>query len=96
MMKINWKVRFKNPYFYVALILAIVAPVGVYFGINAEDLTSWPMVGAIAKQAILNPYVVVTVIISVATFLIDPTTRGISDSNRAMRYDEPKKDDAKW
>lgn len=94
-MKINWKVRFKNPYFYVALILAIVAPVGVYFGINAEDLTSWSMVGAIAKQAILNPYVVVTVIVSVATFLIDPTTKGISDSNRAMRYDEPKKDDWK-
>ncbi|KGR86396.1 holin [Lysinibacillus odysseyi 34hs-1 = NBRC 100172] len=95
-MKINWKVRFKNPYFYVALILAIVAPVGVYFGINADDLTSWSMVGAVAKQAILNPYVVVTVIVSVATFLIDPTTRGISDSNRAMRYDEPKKDDSKW
>lgn len=95
-MKINWKVRLKNPYFYVALILAIVVPVGVYFGINAEDLTSWPMVGAIAKQAILNPYVVVTVIVSVATFLIDPTTKGISDSNRAMRYDEPKKDDGKW
>ena len=95
-MKINWKVRFRNPYFYVALILAIVAPVGTYFGINAEDLTSWPMVGAVAKQAILNPFVVVTVIISVATFLIDPTTRGISDSERVMRYDEPKKDDAKW
>ena len=95
-MKINWKVRFKNPYFYVALILAIVAPVGTYFGINAEDLTSWPMVGDVAKQAILNPYVVVTVIVSVATFLIDPTTRGISDSNRVMRYDEPKKDDGKW
>lgn len=95
-MKINWKVRFKNPYFYVALALAIVAPVGTYFGINAEDLTSWPMVGAVAKQAILNPYVVVTVIISVATFLIDPTTRGISDSMRAMRYDEPKKDDGRW
>ena len=95
-MKINWKVRFKNPYFYVALILAIVAPVGTYFGINAEDLTSWPMVGDVAKQAILNPYVVVTVVVSVATFLIDPTTRGISDSNRVMRYDEPKKDDGKW
>ena len=95
-MKINWKVRFKNPYFYVALILAIVAPVGTYFGINAEDLTSWPMVWDVTKQAILNPYVVVTVVVSVATFLIDPTTRGISDSNRAMRYDEPKKDDGKW
>lgn len=91
-MKINWKVRFKNPYFYVALILSIVAPVGVYFGINAEDLTSWPMVGALAKQAILNPYVVVSVIVSVATFLIDPTTKGINDSRQALRYNKPKSD----
>lgn len=89
-MKINWKVRFKNPYFYAALILSIVAPIGVYFGINAEDLTSWPMVGTLAKQAILNPHVVVTVIVSVATFLIDPTTKGISDSKQAMRYQKPK------
>ena len=92
-MKINWKLRFKNPYFYAALFLAIVAPVGVYFGINAEDLTSWSMVGALAKKAILNPYVVVTVLVSVATFLIDPTTKGIGDSNRALRYEKPKDDD---
>lgn len=91
-MNINWKVRLLNPYFYVALILAIVAPVGVYFGINAEDLTSWPMVGALAKQAVLNPYVVVTVIVSVATFLIDPTTKGFGDSRRALRYEKPKDD----
>lgn len=92
-MKINWKVRLKNPYFYAALILAIVAPVGVYFGLNVEDLTSWSMVAALAKQAVLTPYVVVTVIVSVATFLIDPTTKGIGDSNRALRYDKPKDDD---
>lgn len=91
-MKINWKIRFKNPCFYVALILAIVAPVGVYFGINAEDLTSWPMVWDLAKQAVLNPFAVVTVIMSVATFLIDPTTKGISDSKIALRYDKPKDD----
>lgn len=91
-MNINWKVRFKNPYFYVALILAIVAPVGVYFGVNAEDLTSWSMVGDLAEKALLNPYVVVTVIVSVATFLIDPTTRGIGDSRQALGYDKPKKD----
>ena len=91
-MKINWKVRFRNPYFYLALILAIVAPVGVYFGINTEDLTSWPMVGALAKQAILNPFVVVTVIVSVATFLIDPTTKGFNDSKQALRYNKPKSD----
>lgn len=92
-MKINWKVRFKNPYFYIALALSIISPVGVYFGINAEEITSWSILADIAKRAILNPYVVVTVLISVATFLIDPTTKGISDSNRALRYTKPRKDD---
>lgn len=67
-MKINWKVRVKNPYFYAALFLAIVAPVGTYFGVNANDVTSWAMVYELTKQAVLNPYIVVTVIISVATF----------------------------
>ncbi|MER2171205.1 MAG: phage holin [Psychrobacillus psychrodurans] len=50
------------------------------------------MVGALARQAILNPYVVVTVFVSVATFLIDPTTSGIGDIKRALRYDKPKDD----
>lgn len=90
-MKINWKLRLKNPYFYAALILAIIAPVGTYFGVNADDLTSWPMVFELAKKAVLNPYVVVTVIISVATFLIDPTTKGLSDSKEALKYVAPRK-----
>ncbi|WP_346235747.1 phage holin [Lysinibacillus telephonicus] len=91
-MKINWKVRLKNPYFYVALVLAIVAPVGTYFGVNAEDLTTWSAIFDLAKRAVLNPYVVVTVIVSVATFLIDPTTKGLSDSSQALTYKAPKGD----
>lgn len=89
-MKINWKVRLKNPYFYLALVLAIVASIGVTFGINFEDLTSWPVVWDIAKKAFLTPHVVITVFITVVTFLIDPTTKGLSDSEQAMRYKEPK------
>lgn len=89
-MKINWKVRFKNPLFYAALILAIVAPVGVTFGINFEDLTSWPIVWDIAKKALLTPHVVITVFNSVVAFLIDPTTKGLMDSPQAMQYKEPK------
>lgn len=92
-MKINWKVRVKNPYFYAALFLAIVAPVGTYFGVNANDVTSWAMVYELTKQAVLNPYIVVTVIISVATFLIDPTTKGLSDSKEALKYEAPRKDE---
>lgn len=89
-MKINWKVRFKNPLFYAALVLAIVAPIGVTFGINFEDLTTWPIVWDIAKKAILTPHLVITVFIAVVAFLIDPTTRGIGDSSQALRYQKPK------
>lgn len=92
-MKINWKVRLKNPYFYAALFLAVVAPVGTYFGVNANEVTSWTMVYELAKKAVLNPYIVVTVIISVATFLIDPTTKGLSDSKEALKYEAPRKDE---
>lgn len=67
-MKINWKVRFKNPLFYAALILAIVVPVEVMFGINFEDLTSWPLVWDIAKKAVLTPHLVITVFIALVTF----------------------------
>lgn len=89
-MKINWKVRFKNPYFYLALVLAVVAPVGVSFGINFDDLTSWPIVWDIANKALLTPHLVITVFISVVAFLIDPTTKGLKDSPQAMKYKEPK------
>lgn len=89
-MKINWKVRFKNPLFYAALVLAIVAPIGVTYGINIEDLTSWPVVWDIAKKALLTPHVVITVVIAVVAFLIDPTTAGLSDSTQALRYEKPK------
>ena len=89
-MKINWKVRFKNPLFYAALILAIVAPIGVSFGVNLEDLTTWAMVWDIAKKAILTPHLVITVFIAVVAFFIDPTTDGLSDSDDALRYKKPK------
>ncbi len=89
-MKINWKVRFKNPLFYAALILAIVAPIGVAFGVHLDDLTTWPMVWDIAKKAILTPHLVITVFIAVVAFLIDPTTKGLKDSPQAMKYKEPK------
>ncbi|MCK1998943.1 phage holin [Psychrobacillus psychrodurans] len=89
-MKINWKVRLKNPYFYLSLVIAIAGPVGLTFGINFEDLTSWPIVWEITKKAFFTPYLVITVFISVVTFLIDPTTKGLNDSPQALQYKEPK------
>ena len=40
-MKINWKVRFKNPVFIVQLLLAIIMPMLTYAKLTFEDLTTW-------------------------------------------------------
>lgn len=90
-MKINWKVRFKNPMFYAQLILSILTPIMAYLGLTATDLTTWSVLGDVLLQAISNPYVLSLVIISVYNALVDPTTTGFGDSERALDYNTPNK-----
>ena len=90
-MKINWKVRIKNPLFWVQVGLSVLAPVMAYLGIAAEDLTSWSILGATLFEAIKNPYVLGLVLISVWNAVNDPTTSGMSDSLQALTYTQPRK-----
>lgn len=90
-MKINLKVRFNNPLFYVQLVLSILTPILAYFGLTTSDLTTWAKVGEILVQAISNPYVLALVLVSVYNTLVDPTTKGFGDSENALTYDKPKK-----
>ena len=55
-MKINWKVRVKNPQWWLSVALAIVVPVGAYYGLTGSDITSWGVFFATLKRAVLNPY----------------------------------------
>lgn len=89
-MKINLKVRFKNPVFIAQLILAIFTPILAYAGITAQDLTTWNALGALIISAFRNPYVLSLVAISVWNALNDPTTIGVNDSERALSYQTPK------
>lgn len=89
MNKINWKIRFKNPVFYMQLILAVLTPVLAYMGLTVKDLTTWAAVGNVLLQAVSNPYVLALVLVSVWNAVNDPTTTGISDSSNALTYDEP-------
>lgn len=89
-MKINWKVRFKNPVFVWQLVLAIVVPILAYAGLTVQDLTSWTKLGEILLMAVSNPYVLGLVAVSVYNAVTDPTTKGFNDSTRAMEYTEPK------
>lgn len=83
-MKINWKVRIKNKAFWLALIpaLAMVAQaVAAVFGYTIDLGT---LVGKL--QAVINAVFALLVILGI---VVDPTTEGIQDSDRAMSYPEP-------
>lgn len=91
-MKINWKVRFKNPVFIGQLVLAIFVPILAYMGLTLEDLTTWGKLFEVLFEAIRNPYVLALVIVSVYNSITDPTVKGLSDSKQALTYNKPKED----
>lgn len=90
-MKINWKVRAKNPVFWANIAAAVLLPILAHLGLNWEDMTSWAALGGVLMDAVQNPVIVVAVIVSVYNCIIDPTTAGLSDSERALSYTEPGK-----
>lgn len=89
-MQINWKVRIKNPVFWVQVGLAVLMPILAYMGITVEDLTSWSVLGATLLEAVKNPYVLGLVLVSVWNAINDPTTSGLADSSQALTYTIPK------
>lgn len=91
-MKINWKVRIKNPVFWANLAISIVLPILTYMGLNWSDMTTWAALGRVLFEAIQNPVIVVSVIVSLWNLINDPTTAGLSDSSQALKYDTPKKE----
>ena len=91
-MKINWKVRLKNPVFWVGLAVAIVLPILTSLGMSWEDMTTWAALGNALLQAVKNPVILVSVLVSVWNAINDPTTKGLSDSAQALTYDKPKEE----
>lgn len=94
-MKINWKVRFRNPVFLVQLGLAVLLPVLAYFGLEGKDMTSWGVLFNTLCKAVSNPYVVFLIAGSLWNAINDPTTHGATDSLKALDYKTPRKDDSK-
>lgn len=89
MKKINWKIRIKNPMFWVQIVISVFTPILAYMGISVQDLTTWQSVGNALILAVSNPYVLMLAAVSVYNTIIDPTTTGISDSAAALTYTEP-------
>lgn len=81
---INVIVRIKNRTFWLALIPAVLLLVQV---VAAPFGYQWDFVALNRQLAdIVNALFAVLTIVGV---VVDPTTKGISDSARAMTYDKP-------
>lgn len=78
-MKINWKERFKNKTFLITFITLIVAFVYQMLGI-------FGVVPAISEDIIVNIFTVAVQLLAMLGVVVDPTTKGINDSDRAMTY----------
>ncbi len=90
MKNINWKVRMKNPLFWVEVGLAVISTALVYNSLEPQDLTSWNGLGNLLVGIISNPYLLFMCGVSVFNAVNDPTTKGLKDSNNAINYLEPK------
>ena len=87
--KINWIIRVKNPVWWAQVIISFFVPIFVYYGISGESMDSWAKLFALIHNAISNPFVLATAIISAVTTSIDSTSTGVSDSSTARDYVEP-------
>ena len=82
MKKINWKVRFKNPVWLTSFF-------GLIIGFAFNMLALFDIYPTVTQSQITQIVSQVLEFLGLIGVLVDPTTVGISDSNRAMSYDEP-------
>lgn len=79
-MKINWKVRFKNKAFVVSFVTVVVT--FVYQILSLLGITP-----ALSENVVMNLITTVINALVMLGVLVDPTTKGIKDSDRAMTYE---------
>ena len=81
-MKLNWKVRFKNKIWLGSFLSLIVS--FVYSMLSMFDV--FPDITKNSVMELLNQILTFLGLIGV---LVDPTTAGLGDSERALGYTEP-------
>ena len=81
-MKLNWKVRFKNSVWLGSFLSLIVG--FIYNMLKLCDVTP-----VITQNLVMDIISQVLMFLGLIGVVQDPTTAGLSDSNRAMTYTEP-------
>lgn len=79
---INWKLRLKNKTTLLALSVTVIAFVYQILGL-------FGVVPAVTEETVTQLVTMLINILAMLGIVVDPTTAGISDSNRAMEYENP-------
>ena len=83
---INWKLRLKNKTTLIALLTAVVA--FIY-----QTLGLFKIVPSISADDVLKVAGLAVNLLVLLGIVVDPTTKGITDSEQAKGYDKPKEDE---
>ena len=81
-MKINWKVRFKNKVWLGSFLSLIV-------GFVYSMLALFDVFPSVTQNLVIQLMNQVLTFLGLIGVIVDPTTAGISDSERAMGYEVP-------
>lgn len=84
MNKINWKVRVLNKTFWLTLVPALALLLQTFLAVFSVKIELGETIDKLL--VFINALFAVFVIVGVIN---DPTTSGISDSTRAMTYEQP-------
>lgn len=85
----NWKLRLQNKTTLIALIAAAVSLVYQVLGICG-------IVPRVSEDTILTAAGTLINALALLGIVVDPTTKGISDSERAMEYEKPAADEEEY
>ena len=84
---INWKIRLMNKQFWLSLIPALALCAQAIAAVFGWEIDLTTAVGRLLT--VVNTVFALLVVLGV---VVDPTTAGIGDSERALGYDEPWED----
>lgn len=82
---INWKLRLQNKTTLVTMILSIIS--FIYLVLDA-----FGVVPRFEQDTIVKIALGLIDLLALLGIVVDPTTQGVADSNRAMGYEKPNDD----
>nr|MBR4280918.1 phage holin [Clostridia bacterium] len=78
-MKINWRVRLRNRVWLATLLATLCSFV-------FDVLALFDVAGTITQDSVMQAITALLTLLTALGVIIDPTTQGASDSDRAMEY----------